>query len=250
MKAFHRFALTNLSKAIAVSRAVEKQLQSLFLHDKIKIISNGIEVRELPAAEKTSLREAFRFEHDIPFDAFLIGTVGELKELKGQRDFVLAANLVAEKFPETHFVIVGKANSGNRAFRRELKRMVMVFGLMERFLWLNWVEDTTGLLNSLDVFVSPSHSESFGLAILEAMINQAAIVSTETEGAKELLQNGHSGLLVPVQDPVRLAEAIGKLLADEKLRIELGKNSARTATEKFDLEKMIAETEKLYQSLL
>jgi glycosyltransferase involved in cell wall biosynthesis len=250
MKGFHRFALTNLSKAIAVSRAVEKQLQTLFLHNKIQVISNGIEVRDLPAAERISLREAFRFEHDISFDAFLIGTVGELKELKGQRDFVLAANLVAEKFPEAHFVVVGKANAANRGFRRELKRMVMVFGLIERFLWLNWVEDTTGLLNSLDVFVSPSHSESFGLAILEAMINQTPIVSTETEGAKELLQNGRSGLIVPVQDPVRLAEAIGKLLADEKLRRELGKNSAQTATEKFDLEKMIAETERLYRSLL
>lgn len=249
MKPFHRFALNNLSKAIAVSKGVERQLQALFLREKIKVVSNGIEVKELSAKEKQTMREAFRFENEIPFDAFLIGTVGELKELKGQRDFVLAANLIAEKFPEAHFVVVGKDNSVNQTFRREIKRMVKVFGLEKRFLWLNWVEDTAILLNALDVYVSPSHSESFGLAILEAMGNQTAIVATETEGAKELLLNDKTGLLVEIREPVQIAEAINKLLSDENLRKELGQNAANDAKEKFSLEKMIDETERIYQSL-
>lgn len=250
MKSFHRFALNNLSKAIAVSKGVEKYLRVLFPTDKITVISNGIEITDLSLAEKTALREAFRFENNIPYDAFLIGTVGELKELKGQRDFVLAAQVIAQKFPETHFVIVGKTNKGNHKFRRELKRMILVFGLVENVLWLNWVEDTTTLLNALDVFVSPSHSESFGLAILEAMANQKAIVSTETDGAKELLSNNETGLLVGVQEPVQLAEAIKKLLSDENLRIELGSKAAQIAKENFGLEKMIEETEKVYRSII
>lgn len=249
MKSFYRFALNNLSKAIAVSKAVESNLQTLFLREKIVVVSNGIEVKDLSAAEKKQLRESFRFENNIPFDACLIGTVGELKELKGQRDFILAAQIIAEKFPETHFVLVGKTNKGNYSFRRELKRMILIFGLVEKVLWLNWVEDTTTLLNALDVFVSPSHSESFGLAILEAMANQTAIVSTETEGATELLQNNKTGLLVGIKEPVQLAEAINKLLSDKKLQTELGENAGIIARKKFGLEKMIEETEKVYQSL-
>ena len=84
LKPFNRFALTNLSKAIAVSKPVEANLQNIFSKEKVVLISNGIDVEALANVEREKLREAFRFEHNIPFDAFLIGTVGELKILKGQ----------------------------------------------------------------------------------------------------------------------------------------------------------------------
>lgn len=249
MKPFHRFALNNLSKAIAVSQGVKKELQNLFLTEKIVVISNGVTANDLSIEKKTGLRNKFRTEFEIPFDSVFIGTVGELKELKGQRDFVLAAQIIAEKFPNVHFAIIGKDNSVNQAFRIELKRMVKVFGLEKKFLWLNWVEEMEMLLNSLDIYVSPSHSESFGLATLEAMVNQKAIVATETVGSKELLENNKTGLIVPINHPVRLAEAIKKFFSDEELRISLGKNAGEAAQEKFSLEKMISETEKIYQSL-
>ncbi len=250
MKAFYRFALNNLSKAIAVSRGVEENLQALFPKEKVVIISNGIETKSFSKDDRQKQRDAFRFEHNIPFDAHFIGTLGELKELKGQRDFVLAAKITAEKFPQAYFAIVGKDNSSNQSFRRELKRLVKVFGLTDHFIWLNWVEDTANFLSALDVYVSPSHSESFGLATLEAMADQTPIVATETAGTKELLRNDESGLLVPIKDPVSLAESVNKLLADENMRIKLSENALLRAQEKFSLQKMIDETEKTYQDLI
>lgn len=249
MKTFHRFALTNLSKSIAVSNAVAANLQRIFPKEKIALIANGIDIDDRINENRERLRQEFRFMHGIPFDAFLIGTVGELKLLKGQRDFILAANVVAQKHPEARFVVVGRDNSFKKEFRRELKRLVKIFRLEEKFLWLDWVEETSSLFAAMDVFVSASHSESFGLAILDAMANGTAIVSTETEGAKELLDE-HSGKLVPLKDSVRLAEAVGELLSDEKTRRAFGENAQTLAREKFDLEKMIAETEKLYLELI
>jgi len=196
---------------------------------------------------REKLREEFRFEHNVPFDAFLVGTIGELKVLKGQRDFILAAQIVAQKFPEARFVIVGKDNSFKQDFRRELKRLVKIFRLEDRFLWLDWVEDTAPLLAALDVFVSASHTESFGLAILEAMAIGSAIAATGTEGANELLQANVSGKIVPMKDPIRLAEAVNTLLSDEKLCETLGKNAQARAKEKFGLERMIFETEEVYK---
>ncbi|HLM59331.1 MAG TPA: glycosyltransferase family 4 protein [Pyrinomonadaceae bacterium] len=250
LKPVHRFTLNNLSKAIAVSKPVEVNLQNIFSKEKVVLVSNGIDVEALAKVEREKLREAFRFEHDIPFDAFLIGTIGELKALKGQRDFILAAQIVAQKFPDARFVIVGKDNSFKQDFRRELKRLVKIFRMEERFLWLDWAEDTAPLLAALDVFVSASHTESFGLAILEAMAIGDAIVATGTEGANELLQTNVSGKLVPVKEPIRLAEAIGEFLNDEQLRKKLGANAQATAKEKFGIEKMIIETEKIYQEVL
>lgn len=247
LKAVHRFTLNNLSKAIAVSKPVEANLQKIFSKEKVVLISNGIDVDSRMNVNRGQLREEFRFEHDVPFDDFLIGTVGELKILKGQRDFILAAQIIWQKFPEARFAIVGKDNSFKQDFRRELKRLVKIFRLEDRFLWLDWVEDTAPLLAALDVFVSASHTESFGLAILEAMAIGSAIAATGTEGANELLQANVSGKIVPMNDPIRLAEAVGDLLSDEKLRETLGKNAQARAKEKFGLERMVFETEEVYK---
>ncbi len=248
MKSLQKFFLINVEKVIAVSNAVEANLQKTFPAEKIVMIPNGIEIENWSNVNKKQLGREFRFEHDISFDAQLIGIVGELKLLKGQRDFILAAQIVAQKFPNAHFVIVGKESSYKKDFRRELKRLVKVFNLENRFLFLDWVEETAPLFSALDIFVSASHSESFGLAILEAMASGCAIVAAETPGAKELLENNRTGKLVPVKESLRLAEAIGEFLEDENLRKTYGANAQKQVIEKFGLERMIAETESVYQS--
>ena len=248
LKPFNRMTLNNLAKGIAVSKAAEENLLKVFPKEKIHIISNGVDVETRSGVNRQKLREAFRFEHNISYDALLIGTIGELKLLKGQRDFVFAANIIAQKFPDAHFVIVGKDNSAKKDFRRELKRLVKIFRLDERFLWLDWVEDTSPLLAALDVFVSASHTESFGLAILEAMASGAPIVTTETDGAKEMLDD-ETAKFVSIKEPVQLAAAIEEFLKDENLRETFGANAQRKAGENFDLEKMISETEKIYRDI-
>lgn len=250
IKRTQKFALSNVAKVIAVSSAVEANLEKTFPKEKIVKIPHGIRVEKWANADKETLFREFRFLHNIPFDAPLVGTVGELKRLKGQQDFVLAANEIVKKFPETHFVIVGKDNSFKKDFRRELKRLVTVFGLKDRFLFLDWVEDTAPLFSALDVFVSASHTESFGLAILEAMASGKAIVATETEGAKELIETGKSGKLVTVREPLEIAAAVGDFLRDERFGENCGRKAQETAREKFSLEKMIGQTEKVYQSVL
>jgi glycosyltransferase involved in cell wall biosynthesis len=250
MKPFHRLALKNVARVIAVSTAAADGLGQIFPPEKIVVVPNGIKIEDWSGANRDELRKAFRVEHDISFDALLVGTIGELKILKGQRDFVLAAKIVAEKFAGAHFVIVGRDNLLKQDFRRELKRLVKVFDLENRFLWLDWVEDTAPLLSALDVFVSASHTESFGLAILEAMACGTVVAATDTAGAKELIKDGVTGKLVQVKEPVALAQTVGQLLSDEALRLELGKNARAFAGENFSLERMIDETEKVYTGLM
>jgi glycosyltransferase involved in cell wall biosynthesis len=250
LKSVQKYSLNNVSKVIAVSSAVESNLQKTFPTEKIVTIPNGIDVESWANVDRKKLSEEFRFENNIAFDAFVIGAVGELKHLKGQQDLILAAQIVAKKFPETHFIVVGKDHKYDKSFRRELKRLVKTFGLENRFTWFDWIEDTKPLLSSFDVFVSPSHSESFGLAILEAMASGCAVVSTETEGAKEIIVPDKSGLLSAIKNPVKLAETICELLGDEEKRIELSVNAKKRAAENFGIDRMISETEKVYRELL
>lgn len=249
LKPFHRFALGNLSRAIAVSSAVETNLRRTFPAEKIALVQNGIDVENWSKADVEKSRQEFRLEHNIAPEAFLIGTIGELKLLKGQRDFILAAQIVAQKSPAAHFVVAGMDNAFKQDFRRELKRLVKIFRLENHFLWLDWIEDTAPFFSALDIFVSASHTESFGLAILEAMAAGRAIVTTETEGAKELL-NDAAGKFVPVKEPIKLAEAINELLKDEEMRERFGKKAQNIAKEKFGLEAMIGRTEKVYRDVL
>jgi glycosyltransferase involved in cell wall biosynthesis len=247
LKPFNRFALKNLSKAIAVSPGVELALTKVFRPQQIALVANGIDIEDLGRIDREAVRNEFRMEHGILPDALLVGIIGELIELKGQRDFILAANELAPRVPAAHFVVVGRDNSIDQKFRRELKRLVKVFGLEERFLWLDWVDDTRPLFAAMDLFVSASHTESFGMAILEAIASGTPVIATDTDGARELLAN--PDLLVPIADPVRLAEKIGEILSDSERRSSIATAAMTSARSKYSLDRMITATEKLYMDL-
>ncbi|HMQ03253.1 MAG TPA: glycosyltransferase family 4 protein [Pyrinomonadaceae bacterium] len=247
LKPFNKFALNNLSKAIAVSSGVERTLKSVFPESKIVHIPNGIDPNPMDDAERERLRSEFRSSHGVPIDVPLIATIGELIPLKGQQDLVLAANEVLRKRPEVCFLIVGKDNTVDQRHRRDLKRLVKVLGHEERFLWLDWVDDTRPLFAAMDVFVSASHTESFGMAILEALAMGTPVVATSTEGAKELISDAEN--LVPIGNPVKLAETIMVRLNDMPRSRMIAERARATAQNQFSLDRMIDETVRLYGTL-
>lgn len=248
MKAFHRFALRNVDAAIAVSPGVREQLTRIFPAAKVRIIANGIEMRSLEADERRRLGAEFREFHSIPDDAPVVVTVGELKVLKGQRDLVLAANEVVKNLPDVRFVIAGLDHTLDQKFRRELRRLVRVLRMEENFIWLDWLDDTRPLMAAADLFVSPSHSESFGLAMLDAMTAGVPVVATDTIGARELIADKHA--LVPVKDPLALAAKIHEYLSDDRARAGLASEQEAAARDQFGLDKMVDATEALYMEMV
>lgn len=248
LKPFNRFALRNLSRAIAVSSGVEEALANVFPKKKIRMISNGIEIAADGIESRQHRGREFREFHQLPLDVPLVATVGELLPLKGQRDLVLAAAEVAKTHPQARYLIVGLDNSTGRKFRRELRRLTRVLDIEDKVLWLDWADDLPALLAATDVYVSPSHTESFGLATLEAMAAGTAVVATRTEGSRELLQD--DSLLVPIEDPVALAGRISKLIDDPKNREQFGAELAARARNEFSLDKMVVSVEDLYRDVL
>lgn len=248
MKSFHRFALRNVDAAIAVSEPVRQHLLRVFPHNIVHTIPNGIDLTVGDDGGRTSDGIAFRNFHSIPAVAPLVVTIGELKVGKGQRDLVLAANELLKARPDVHFIVAGVDNSLDQKFRRELRRLVRVLGIDERFLWLGWLDDIGPLLAAADIFVSPSHSESFGIAILEAMSAGCAVVATETDGAAELIDDPRA--LVPVKDPLRMAQTIGRYLDDAAGRTDLGARLKASATAKYGIDAMVEATEAVYRTIV
>jgi len=227
----HRHTLARATRVIAVSKAVAKELREsgVVSRHQIAVIPNGVDVDRF----RNACAEVHR--------GLLVGSIGELRTLKRHDDFIRAAAKIAAKFPEAQFVLAGTGES-----RKQLEELVDGLGLSDRFRFLGWVDHAEELLCAMDVFVSASETESFGLAIVEAMAAETAVVATATEGAQEVIEDQKTGLLVPIGDVDRIAEAATELLVNPEKRREMAAYAKRAANERFSLSRMVDEIEKIY----
>lgn len=245
---FHRRTLSQAKYVIAVSAAVGRQLESqeLVPAERIAVIPNGIDVARFDRALSTLDRRALLTSLRLPIDSLLVGSFGELRTLKRHDDFIrVAASLVGE-FPRARFVVAGVDTSPSKEVRTQLEKLIADLKLNGRVRLLGWLDNAAELICSLDIFVSASETESFGLAIGEAMAAGKAVVSTSTEGACELIADGSNGLIVPIGDVERMSKAVASLLSDEERRRELGARGRETIDQRFSLQRMVDEVEKLY----
>jgi glycosyltransferase involved in cell wall biosynthesis len=249
MNRLHRFALAKVSRVIAVSEAVARSLhaQKIFPAEKIKIIPNAIDVERFDAHARGFNRAASRHMLQLPKERRLVGTVGEIKPLKGQEDFLRAAAIIARKAEDVDFIIAGEDFSGAREHRARLERLINELNLKGRVHLTGWLDDVAPLLLALDVYVSASRSESFGLSIVEAMASGVAVVATATEGAQEVIDDGSTGKIVAVGNVEALAEAIGLLLEDAAERERLASLAHASARERFNIARMVQATEQVYE---
>ncbi|HEY3025506.1 MAG TPA: glycosyltransferase family 4 protein [Pyrinomonadaceae bacterium] len=248
----HGVTLSNVSRVIAVSAAVARRLreQQIFPDDKIVTVLNGIDVDRFAQATLNLSREGCRRKLELPPDGLLLGTVGEINPLKGHDDFVRAAAIIAGRFPESHFIIGGEDTSPTKQHLVALQRLIGELGLEKRVHRFGWLDEIADLYCALDVFVSASHSESFGLAIAEAMACGIPVVATATEGAGEIIDDAVTGVLVPIGDANSLAQAMVRLLEDSNERKRLAEAAQERVRERFSLQRMVGETEQVYSDAL
>lgn len=247
----HKLTLSRVARVVAVSNAVARQLQAQRICDvqKIQVIPNGIELKrfEEPLSEATraSVREKLSVRRSL-----LVGTVGSFLPIKGHEDFVRAAAIVARRRDDVDLVIVGDDEKRNRNHRVFLERLITELDVKDSVHLVDWSEDLSRFYRALDVYVSPSHSEAFGLSIVEAMVSGRPVVATATEGAKEIITDNRTGLLVPIGDAERIAEAIAALLKNASERARLGAHAREDAQRRFGLERMIDAVEQVYLDAL
>ncbi|HKR01461.1 MAG TPA: glycosyltransferase family 4 protein [Pyrinomonadaceae bacterium] len=244
----HAVTLRRVARVICVSRAVERALlaQKIFPARKLTVIPNGIDFRRFDESLYGFDRATFRRQLQIEPESLLVGTVGEIKRQKGQEDFLRAAALVARRNERAHFIIAGADNTQTGERLESLKRLAAELGIAKRLHLTGWMDQVAPLLASLDVYVSASHTESFGLTIAEAMAAGLPVVATATEGAREIIAQGGAGRLVGVGDHEALAASVLQLLEDEEERARLGALAGAQARARFGLDRMAEATEQVY----
>jgi glycosyltransferase involved in cell wall biosynthesis len=241
LRPVNRPILKNTARVIAVSDAVAESLRrcGVVQPSKITVVHNGIDID--------------RFDGLVARGGdgrMLVGTVGHLAPIKGHDVFIRAAALIAVRRRDVHFVVIGEDKSPQMPNRRWLESLVDELGLNGIVDLPGWRGDMPAALSSLTLFVSAARSEPFGLAIVEAMAAGLPVVAAASEGAVEIIEDGISGKLVPADDPQAMAQAINDLLGDPHERSRLGTNARLAARERFSLQRMASDTERVYRELL
>ncbi len=165
------------------------------------LVHDGVETRPMAPAKPHS-------------DTLLIGLVGRISRWKGQHIFITAAATVRKKFPNARFQIIGAPMFGEEAYEAEIQAQAKSLGLEEAVEFLGFRADVPELMEKLDLLVHASISgEPFGLVIAEAMMLGKPVVATLGGGVPEIVQDGLTGLLVPMGDAPAMADAICEMLA-------------------------------------
>lgn len=225
----------------------ERLIAEGYDREKMTVIGNGIDLSRF-ARNGGGLR--LRRELSLAPEAPLIAVFSRLNPLKGVEYFLEAAAIVAPRFPEARFLVVGGPMIGEEAYQRELERLVDRLGFGNRVLFTGFRVDVPELLSEVTISVLPSLSEGLSNVLLESMAAGVPAVATKVGGNPEAVEHGVTGLLVPPRNPSALAQAISRLLENPEMGRSFGAAGRQRVAERFSVEKMVRETERLYLKLL
>lgn len=220
---------------VAVSREGAEQISNM-TGKKVHTIYNGIDIDEIErqSEEKTTNRW---FEGDVPVAV----AVGRLRSQKGYENLIEAVSEVNRTTPLRLLII------GGGPLKCKLAGKAEKLGIRDKVDFTGPVSNPHRYTAKCDVFICSSLFEGFGMVLAEALALGMPVVSTDYKyGAGEIVEDGKSGILVPVKSPARMAEAILKLLQDKELAAKMRKE-AKERAKNFSVERMTEETLKVFK---
>lgn len=241
MRSVLRFAWGSASRAIVQTPRLRHALDEAAPRVDVATIPNGLDAA------------AFGAKKSYGTAAPRILFVGHLLYSKGFYDLMHAFRALRRQFPAAELVCAGELPRPERHFadflpvekqqeyirrRFEMCEEIRAFASSgDGVRYCGVVDGATkaDLFANADVFVLPSYSEGFSLAILEAMFHGLPVVTTSAGGSPDVVVHERNGLVIEPGDTASLAEALGRLLANESMRRDMGERNAREARERYDI---------------
>jgi len=211
---------------------------------RMKVIPNGFDMSRLVAtSEQTqNLREQLGLQEK----NIIIGGLGRYSRVKDQENFVRAAGVLAQQYPDARFLMVGRDLDSDNA---DLNRCISETGYADRFFLLGERSDVPVCLSVMDIFCLHSRTEGFPNVLGEAMAMGLPCVATDVGDAALLLKNG--GVIVPKEDTAALVQGIEKLLClTPAKRAELGQYAKQRIRDEFTLARTRDRFEEMYNNIL
>jgi glycosyltransferase involved in cell wall biosynthesis len=243
MNFFGNRILGNVSKCIAATEEEKSEYSLLGVPGKkISFVPNGIDVSQfaiLPASG------SFRKKYRISGKTKILLFVGRIHRLKGLEILIEAFNSLRRTIPDCRLVIIGNDDG----YLRELQRLINRFKISDTVLFpgVLYGKEKCEVFADTDVFVYPSPTEGFSIAILEAAAAGLPLVITKGCKFPEIAAY-HAGMEVDA-NPHSLCSALKKLISDQSLRKRMGSNAKRLIKKKYSIESMAKSLEKIYSEV-
>ncbi|MEN2986538.1 MAG: glycosyltransferase family 4 protein [Thermodesulfovibrionaceae bacterium] len=237
-----RFIYSLPDKFIAISEPIK----DLMIHygissAKIEVVPTSVDIERFNPSVVPDLRKHF----SVPEDALVIGNISGFTKHKAQHVLFQAFSLVNEKYPCFLLLAGNISEQKKQEYLSFVKRQ-----FQNRVIFTGYREDIPSVLKSIDIYVSSSVSEGLSVAVLEAMAMEKSIVVSDIPAFKTFVKDGFNGLFFKSENSEELKGKILFLIENKKYREEIGRNARQTVLDRFNLNKMIEDTERIYKELI
>jgi len=232
-----------------ISEAVrQSHLESGVSRSKGHVVYNGLDIAAFTKALNPSLgRRSFGLRRN----DLAVGIVGRLEHWKGHRIFLQAMAQVRSLVPNAKGIIIGDPVPHEPHYRDKLLALRDELGLSNHVIFGGFRSDLPIVMSALDVLVLASTSpEPFGRVLIEAMAAGKPVVATDAGAAREIIEDGVQGLLVPSGDAQALARAIVYILTQPDLARAMGLSGRAKVQERFSAQQYVDGVQAVYHSLL
>lgn len=223
------------SALVAISKAIQQEI-SYPSWPEVQLIPSAKAHMHVNSAEVQRIQQAMSTEGQI-----IIGHAGALVDKhKGQSILIEAAKKLNQQYPNLHFWFLGEGED-RQYFEQQASELTNVH-------FLGFKNNIADYIHCMNIFAFPSRNEGLGSTLLDVMDLKVPIVAAAVDGIPDIIQHEKTGLLVHANDANALAQAIARLLDDERLIQRLVDNG-KQESERYSPERMAKDYVQLYQKL-
>ena len=236
------YAIEHADRVTAVSASLrDDTVRTLGITRAIDVIPNFLDCSEWRPRPDPKLRARIRGAHE---NAAVVTHVSNFRPVKR---VAVVLDVFRRVLEQKNAVLVMVGDGPDRG---PLERQVDALGLHDRVRFVGEQHDLVAWLSSSDVFLLPSSQESFGLAALEAMACEVPVVATRVGGLPEVIEDGRTGYLCPLDAVDQMAARVVTLLGDEARRTVIGRAGAKHVRAKFCTTTIVPMYEDCYRAAL
>lgn len=239
---YHKWLYKNVDVMHAVTYQVKEQLHKFIPEDvrpKVEVVYMGTKEQTINSSRLNELKEQYSL-----YESFIVGIVGRIEEGKGQ---YLVLEAIAElKALNIKALIVG--HTMDEVYLNGLKERVKILDIEDKVVFTGFTKEVDAHMQLFDVNVLATPRETFGLVVIEAMMNKVCMIATNNGGPLEIIDDEENGLLFD-RSSEDLAKKIKLLYNNPELKEKLSLAGYVKAREKFDAEVQLEKLlEVIYES--
>lgn len=230
---------------IAVSAEVAGSIRKFYHRQKpaIQVVLNGIDAGKYShsATPATDIRS----QYNIPEGATVVGIACVFRPQKQLHLWLQTAARLQSRHPDIYFIIVGDGG-----LRNQIHQLAIDLKLSDRLFFAGLQPETRPYLRAMDIFMMTSAFEGLPVALLEAMSMNCLPACTAAGGIPEIVEHGVNGILVPLDQPLLLADHISELLADPEKMQHMKRAARETVVTHFSVQQMVRDLEGIYSGIM